>query len=730
MRWSVRCFMFFWIMLLAGSFSLVPEVIASVTWEKMYDGGNVDRGGPVLPTGDGGYIAMGRTLSFGQDMETWLLKLSPVGVPQWQKVYGNTGYNWANDLQATSDGGYVVAGGGFTMKISPIGDIEWQKRLVVPGRSCDGIAVRETSDGGFVVLAKVTISGYSSDYERQDFWLVKLDADGDIEWQKLFDKQQHDFARGLQIVSDGGYILTGISYRNYGNVDVWILKLDSQGEIEWQNLYGGSLRDFPYAVLESDDGGFMVAGTSPLPYPVWEYPWVMKLGVDGEILWQRKYDQLREVRSGLTMIRANNGGFMLAGAQTGGHIFLLEIDSLGKPVWLNSDYSRGSLESINKTKDNGYIMSRYNGHYYSWQGDNYISKVDPLANSCFGQVGHYSTSQVENDFQLVSSPVSVQNVEGYVTELNFVARDTNIIPKSFCVSALPEIFIDSNALSYGFGSVNAGETSIEQVLVANEGGTDLEISAVTISGPDAGQFQVSTTCAGIIPGASCMISVTFSPTSLGAKIAILNIASNDPDQPSIEIPLAGQGVDTRPPVITLDGEANVTVEAGTAYVDSGATAFDAVDGDLTASIAMVNPVNASVVGTYTVTYNVVDKAGNRASEVTRTVQVVDTIPPAVSLSVDRTFLWPPNRKLVEVQVAGGAADSGSGVASVEIRVVDEYGKYDMSVPGLRSTVALEAWREGGDADGRVYTLSAVVTDNAGNTSCASTQVLVPHDMGK
>ena len=91
-------------------------------------------------------------------------------------------------------------------------------------------------------------------------------------------------------------------------------------------------------------------------------------------------------------------------------------------------------------------------------------------------------------------------------------------------------------------------------------------------------------------------------------------------------------VDTTAPVITLNGAASVTIEVGSSYNDAGATATDNYDGDLTASIIVVSDVDTSTVGNYTVTYNVTDTSGNAATEVIRTVSVVDTTAPVITLN--------------------------------------------------------------------------------------------------
>jgi hypothetical protein len=109
---------------------------------------------------------------------------------------------------------------------------------------------------------------------------------------------------------------------------------------------------------------------------------------------------------------------------------------------------------------------------------------------------------------------------------------------------------------------------------------------------------------------------------------------------------------------------------------------------------------------------------------------IDKTPPVAGLSLNPGILWPPNHKMVNVQVNGGSVDSTSGVASIVFTVLDEYGAVQPVVDGFNTTILLEAWRKGTDQDGRHYTVTAVITDAAGNTSVVTTQAVCPHDMGK
>jgi len=134
-------------------------------------------------------------------------------------------------------------------------------------------------------------------------------------------------------------------------------------------------------------------------------------------------------------------------------------------------------------------------------------------------------------------------------------------------------------------------------------------------------------------------------------------------------------------------------------------------------------------GTHVVAWYAVDNAGNaEAPPLEMTINIDKTSPAITSLGADAAILWPPNGKMVNVMIGGSVADDASGVASTAITVTDEYGVYNMTVDGFGKTVPLEASRLGTDKDGRVYTITAVTTDLAGNQSTAVTRVVVPHNM--
>ncbi len=188
--------------------------------------------------------------------------------------------------------------------------------------------------------------------------------------------------------------------------------------------------------------------------------------------------------------------------------------------------------------------------------------------------------------------------------------------------------------------------------------------------------------------------------------------------------------DTTAPVITLGGAAVMNVELKSAFTDPGATAVDVVSAVVT--VTRTGTVNTNVAGSYTLSYVATDAAGN-TSTATRTVIVADTQPPVIDTSATpNVLLWSPNKTMTPVTVSGTAIDAN--LVSVTFAVVDEYkkvqpaGTVSVNANGTYAfVVKLEAYRNGNDSNGRVYTITVKATDGSGRTATTSTVVLVPHN---
>ncbi|MDD5223772.1 MAG: MopE-related protein [bacterium] len=262
----------------------------TVAWQKTYGGTNADETYSIQQTSDGGYIAAGYSYSFGaSDGNIWVLKLDADGEVTWQKIYGGTNEDMAYFVQQTSDGGYIVAGYTYSfaasntamwvLKLDTDGTVTWQKTYEV-GDDNWAYSVQQTSDGGYIV------AGYTNNWAMStaDFWVLKLDADGAVVWEKTYGGTKYDFAYAVRQTSDGGYVVAGQTYSfGEGNSDVWVLKLDADGAVDWEKAYGGADRDLAYSIQQTAGGGYVVAGYTE-SFGAGSYEsWVLTLSPDGDI---------------------------------------------------------------------------------------------------------------------------------------------------------------------------------------------------------------------------------------------------------------------------------------------------------------------------------------------------------------------------------------------------------------------------------------------------------------
>jgi hypothetical protein len=281
---------------------------------KTYGGAGDDYANSIQQTSDGGYIVAGYTQSFGAGFtDFWALKLDASGQVVWQKTYGGGNDEVANSIQQTSDGGYIVAGwtrsfgaGGpdlWALKLDASGQVVWQKTY---GGGNDEVAnsIQQTSDGGYIVAG---LSGSS------DFWVLKLDASGQVLWQKTYGGGGLDYAYSIQQTSDGGYIVAARTFSfGAGNWDVWALKLDASGQVLWQKTYGGGDLDEARSIQQTSDGGYIVAGSTFSSGAGQADFWVLKLDGNGNVVWQKTYGG-GDLDYGYSIQQTSDGGYIAAG---------------------------------------------------------------------------------------------------------------------------------------------------------------------------------------------------------------------------------------------------------------------------------------------------------------------------------------------------------------------------------------------------------------------------------
>lgn len=397
-------------------FFIAPACAQDVLWERSYGGRHAEFLMDAVPTADYGFILAGSSLSSKTgnkaslnegDLDYWVWKMDEKGDPVWQKSFGGTGTDFLQSIKLTVDGGFILAGhsnspkgkqknsnshGGsdyWIIKLDAGGGEQWQR--TIGGTGDEKLqSIVQTKDGGYI-LGGSSSSDRSGDktensYGNADYWAVKLDKDGKVEWQKTFGGKYFDELRSIGQTADGGYILGGYSnspqsgnksYDNLGVGDYWVLKLDKKGTVEWEKVIGGDKDDQLFAVCQTYDGGYILGGNSNSSATDTKKKgngkgtdfWIVKLDASGEMKWQETYDfgsldiltSIVENKDHTLMV----GGFAQSepGTQKDdkgiNDYIALKISENGDILWQKTVGSEGddALRKLIETRDGGYLLA-------------------------------------------------------------------------------------------------------------------------------------------------------------------------------------------------------------------------------------------------------------------------------------------------------------------------------------------------------------------------------------
>jgi hypothetical protein len=237
------------------------------TFAKSIGGSSRDEASSIIQSSDGGYVVAGVTESFGAGgRDFYVVKLDSSGNVLWTKTIGGSSLDIANSIIQSSDGGYVVAGRTwsfgaghsdmFVVKLDSSGNVQWTK--TIGGSSWDyANSIIQSSDGGYVIAGGTGSFGAGYD----DIYVVKLDSSGNVMWTKTIGGSNYDVAYSIIQSSDGGYVVAGRTESfGAGYVDIYVVKLDSSGNVLWTKTIGGSSWDEASSIIQSSDGGYVVAG--------------------------------------------------------------------------------------------------------------------------------------------------------------------------------------------------------------------------------------------------------------------------------------------------------------------------------------------------------------------------------------------------------------------------------------------------------------------------------------
>lgn len=356
---------------LAGDPILIESVPSPViAWGKSLGGSGTDEARSISGTPTGGYIVAGWTRDSDDgdvsgnhgNRDFWVVNLTASGSITWQKCLGGSMGDEANEVAPIPGGGYIVAGHTYSsdgqvtgnqgagdfwvVNLTATGDIEWQKNL--GGSDLDmAYSVSPTSYGGFIVAGQTQstngdVSGYHGGLI--DIWVVNLTANGDIEWQKCLGGNGADRASRVLQTTDGGYIVAGYSKstdipENHGSSydDIYLAKLDRSGAVTWQKCLGGTLVDQAYDIRETADGGYIVAGLTTSSWTGYHgngnYDFlVVKLDSAGNREWDHCYGgSLNDAARSIRQL--DDGGYIVAG-----YTYSVDGDVSGHHEGFGNDY--------------------------------------------------------------------------------------------------------------------------------------------------------------------------------------------------------------------------------------------------------------------------------------------------------------------------------------------------------------------------------------------------------
>jgi hypothetical protein len=316
---------------------------------------------------------------------------------QWQKTFGGSARDRGYCVQQTIDGGFIIAGDTesfgagssdvYLIKTDHNGNSQWQKTF---GGSASeyGYSVQHTTDGGYIITGSTQSYGAGSN----DVYLIKTDPNGNIQWQKTFGGIYSESARSVRQTSDGGYITASQIYNfTTHDVNTYLIKTDSNGTCQWQKAFGVIENDeFVFSVQQTTDGGYIMAGyTDPPDLELRADVYLLKTDPNGNTQWQKTFGG-NDSDVGLSAQQTSDAGYIIAGYtgfyETGNYdVYLIKTDPNGNNRWQKTFGSSDDdiALSVQQTADGGYIIAGRSESYSCmlYNSDVYLIKTDPNGNS-------------------------------------------------------------------------------------------------------------------------------------------------------------------------------------------------------------------------------------------------------------------------------------------------------------------------------------------------------------
>ena len=371
-----------------------PVIGFGQNFEFTFNGVVDDAGKCVQQTNDGGYIVAGCTESTSHDENVFLIKTNVFGIEEWRKDFGGLNWDEGESVRQTIDGGYVIAGTSYSpifgdgdmylIKVDGNGNEQWSKNFA-PDSSyySEGNSVQQTNDTGYIICGTSVVSDYN-------VYLVKTDLNGNEQWSQMFGGINFDEGKCVQQTNDDGYIVSGHTW-DLGNSfsDILLLKIDMNGNEQWNKSIGGLNYDVAEFVQQTNDGGYIITGytrdfsdTIGLTSDIY----LLKTDENGNELWSKTFGGFNG-DEGKCIQQTNDGGFIITGSTRSfsngdNDVYLIKTDGNGNEQWSKKFGGIGDDEGeyVQQTSDGGYIVTGSSESFGSNEKEVYLIKTDGTGN--------------------------------------------------------------------------------------------------------------------------------------------------------------------------------------------------------------------------------------------------------------------------------------------------------------------------------------------------------------
>ena len=363
------------------------ETTGSIESISTFGGTKNESAETVIKTSDGGYAVVGYTQSMDGDVtdksdesyDAWLLKFDSDNNLLWNKTYGGSNDEKANDIIQTNDGGFVVIGYTFSndgdvsnnagqqdfwvFKTDAQGNIQWEKTFGYAGLDY-GLSIIQTNDNGYFLTGVLDVTGSGGEGNTRnsqtlhaggDYWALKLDTNGNLQWSKYFGGFNSDTPYDAIQTDDNGFIIIGSSdsydfdiSNNIGSYDFWVVKVNRDGILEWENNYGGSQIDEAHKIIKTDDGNFLIVGdTRSEDIDISNSlgaadVWAIKISPNGQLLEETSYGG-ESFDVGRSVISDIENGYIICGSSRSGTGQLTQNNGQND-VWVFKTEANGNLK--------------------------------------------------------------------------------------------------------------------------------------------------------------------------------------------------------------------------------------------------------------------------------------------------------------------------------------------------------------------------------------------------